>query len=444
MFRCLLYALGMHLPDRPVTPPLDVGTVESIVHTFIAPAANIAAELSEALRPLVAHSSLTILAVDDVRQPRKHAGDAAVLSHLSFGETETIRERLAPGEGGRFDASIGGSQRPVFAVLAETNAVLILTDPGDAQSDEFVRWLWQVLAKRIEQNAQEASPNYLRESRTAAGVRAEAVTELADRYTTTLESLLAILRSPNLEDSGARQAAVQLATEAAVNLRTASDRVLTFSEEPVTKAFERLKSDLSPLLHYRSIDVQFVEPPVDGRALPSEVAYGARAVVRGAILALLNQANIRRVRVQWDCDGKNLLIGVRDDGPGDLSAESIELQPVQQRVQALKGALTIASTRGWGSDMSVVLPLDPPTFANDQSRLSALSTREIEVLERVVSGKRNKSIATELGISENTVKFHLSKIYRRLGVQSRTELSAVVLNHGAPSSPASLGNRVQS
>ena len=101
-----------------------------------------------------------------------------------------------------------------------------------------------------------------------------------------------------------------------MHLRTASDRVRTFTEEPVTTAFERLRDDLRPLVRYRDIDVQFVEPPVDGRALPSEIAHGARAVVRGSILALVDRHDVSRVRVQWDCDGTNLLINVRDDGPG--------------------------------------------------------------------------------------------------------------------------------
>ena len=123
-----------------------------------------------------------------------------------------------------------------------------------------------------------------RRSRGAAANRAQAVNDLADRHTTTLESLIGVLRSTNLDDRGARQTATILATEAVVHLRTATDQILTFTEEPVTSAFERLRDDLRPLVTYRDVDVQFVEPPVDGRALPSEIAHGARAVVRDAIL----------------------------------------------------------------------------------------------------------------------------------------------------------------
>lgn len=50
---------------------------------------------------------------------------------------------------------------------------------------------------------------------------------------------------------------------------------------------------------------------------------------------------------------------------------------------------------------------------------SLLTDREIEVLEGVASGERNKEIAYRLGITERTVKAHLTHIYQKLGVDSR-------------------------
>ena len=257
----------------------------------------------------------------------------------------------------------------------------------------------------------------------------EALTELADEYSTTLESVLAVLRSSTLDDRSARHTATQIAAEGMVHLRTASDRVRTFTEEPVTTAFERLRDDLRPLVRYRDIDVQFVEPPVNGRALPSEIAHGARAVVRGSILALVDRHDVSRVRVQWDCDGTNLLINVRDDGPGDLSEESVQLRLVRQRVLALNGRLAFEATPGWGTEMSVVMPLDPPPALSAAPPAWDLGPREIEVLELLIAGQRNREIAASLGISENTVKFHVAKIFRKLGVASRAEATAFVLAH---------------
>ena len=50
-----------------------------------------------------------------------------------------------------------------------------------------------------------------------------------------------------------------------------------------------------------------------------------------------------------------------------------------------------------------------------------LTEREMEVLQRIAQGLANKQIATALGISEHTVKFHLSSIYAKLGATNRTE-----------------------
>jgi DNA-binding NarL/FixJ family response regulator len=51
----------------------------------------------------------------------------------------------------------------------------------------------------------------------------------------------------------------------------------------------------------------------------------------------------------------------------------------------------------------------------------ALSERQVDVLRKAVQGKANKVIARELGISEGTVKAHLSAAFRALGVHNRTE-----------------------
>jgi DNA-binding NarL/FixJ family response regulator len=55
--------------------------------------------------------------------------------------------------------------------------------------------------------------------------------------------------------------------------------------------------------------------------------------------------------------------------------------------------------------------------------LPALTRRELEVLRLVAEGAPNSRIAAQLWITEQTVKFHLSKVYRKLGVSNRTEAS---------------------
>jgi DNA-binding CsgD family transcriptional regulator len=53
-----------------------------------------------------------------------------------------------------------------------------------------------------------------------------------------------------------------------------------------------------------------------------------------------------------------------------------------------------------------------------------LSETERQIVELVVAGRRNREVAAELSLSPNTVAWNLSRIYRKLGVASRTELAA--------------------
>ena len=199
--------------------------------------------------------------------------------------------------------------------------------------------------------------------------------------------------------------------------------------EPVVGAFTRLRNDLRPLVRFGNLDVQLVEPPATGRALPGEVAHAARAIVRNAVLALVDQGDARRVRIQWDCDGLNLLISIRDDGRGDLSSHDDALRPIAERVAALDGMLSVASTPGWGSSLEVTLPLDPRPGPNLLTNSGPLTNREREVLSLVASGARNRTIAEQLGISDNTVKFHVSNLLRKAGASTRAELAALVAFH---------------
>jgi DNA-binding NarL/FixJ family response regulator len=59
-----------------------------------------------------------------------------------------------------------------------------------------------------------------------------------------------------------------------------------------------------------------------------------------------------------------------------------------------------------------------------------LSRREREVLALVAAGKTNRAIAAQLFISEKTVARHVSNIFTKLGLSSRTEATAYAYKHG--------------
>ena len=59
-------------------------------------------------------------------------------------------------------------------------------------------------------------------------------------------------------------------------------------------------------------------------------------------------------------------------------------------------------------------------------RGSELTSREIEIVSAIKTGRSNKEIALQMSISEETVKRHLSNIYAKLGISSRLELALLV------------------
>ncbi len=119
------------------------------------------------------------------------------------------------------------------------------------------------------------------------------------------------------------------------------------------------------------------------------------------------------------------------DNPGDgqalqqLNLPAWGLLPLDASEEALDAALTALSEGLWVGSPALMRDLlrrsstievaDPTPLADP------LTGREIEVLQRMAQGLANKQVALELGISEHTVKFHLSSLYAKLGVTSRTE-----------------------
>jgi DNA-binding NarL/FixJ family response regulator len=69
----------------------------------------------------------------------------------------------------------------------------------------------------------------------------------------------------------------------------------------------------------------------------------------------------------------------------------------------------------------------PPASAPEAT---SLTRRELEILRLVAEGNTNAKIARSLWVTEQTVKFHLSNIYRKLDVANRTEASRWAQLHG--------------
>ena len=68
--------------------------------------------------------------------------------------------------------------------------------------------------------------------------------------------------------------------------------------------------------------------------------------------------------------------------------------------------------------------------ADDQDILETLTSREIQVLELLAEGRSNKAIGQQLGISDQTVKFHVAAIAGKLGAVNRTDAVRRAIRRG--------------
>jgi DNA-binding NarL/FixJ family response regulator len=79
--------------------------------------------------------------------------------------------------------------------------------------------------------------------------------------------------------------------------------------------------------------------------------------------------------------------------------------------------------------------LPAPGEAVTAAVASGLTDRELEILKALARGLSNQQIAKEFWVTEQTVKFHLSNIYRKLQVANRTEAARYAYEHGLADSP---------
>lgn len=96
---------------------------------------------------------------------------------------------------------------------------------------------------------------------------------------------------------------------------------------------------------------------------------------------------------------------------------------------------TADEARQSGVDADALLtPLSPPTPAPRNGPRETfeepLTGRELEVLELLAEGLPNKAIAGRLGISDQTVKFHVAAVIGKLGAANRTEAVRLAVRRG--------------
>ena len=81
------------------------------------------------------------------------------------------------------------------------------------------------------------------------------------------------------------------------------------------------------------------------------------------------------------------------------------------------------------------------TERSSPDQLQHLTSRQLQIASLASQGLSNKEVGRRLKLSDGTVKLHLHRIYGRLGLRNRTELSIVVLSSGDRASASDRGDR---
>ena len=91
--------------------------------------------------------------------------------------------------------------------------------------------------------------------------------------------------------------------------------------------------------------------------------------------------------------------------------------------------LDIPSALRQAYEETVYHPFGEPS-PEDALRAAGLTEREMTMLKALARGLSNKAISQELWVTEQTVKFHLGNVYRKLGVPNRLAAATIAHSHG--------------
>ena len=102
---------------------------------------------------------------------------------------------------------------------------------------------------------------------------------------------------------------------------------------------------------------------------------------------------------------------------------------LSERLEVVGEAETLSEARRV-LDVEAYVVAAAPSRADDAPPIEPFTARELEVLAALADGLSNKAIAARLGISDETVKFHLSAIFGKLGASNRTDAVRQALRRG--------------
>jgi DNA-binding NarL/FixJ family response regulator len=158
-------------------------------------------------------------------------------------------------------------------------------------------------------------------------------------------------------------------------------------------------------------------------------------------LALLFEAEAEAETVNEERDAPAIVL-LTDEYQSALTDEAARAGVRAALPRASTGDEIIAAVEAAAAGLFVLRPESMNSFLNNPrpsessepavsaSKVDALTEREIEILRMLAEGLGNKSIAHRLGISEHTVKFHVSSVLAKLSASSRTEAVTIGIRQG--------------
>jgi signal transduction histidine kinase/DNA-binding CsgD family transcriptional regulator len=348
----------------------------------------------------------------------------------------------APAEGEWWAGSSGdvAHRMVVAAGGAASSSVTIVVVPTDqdAVRASIVEPALQVLARVL--GARVGSPAttdtaQLSLAHAVAAERDRVAHELTDQFAQHLHTILNHLRDDHVGDPRARaHSATSVASRALVELR---ERRRTFGHaRRADEAFAVLARELGDLAGAAGIQLERTLAGREGQTVATSVLDAACWITRAALLNVVEHASARRARIVWSLEDDVLAVSIDDDGCGfDTERTALAgLDAMRRRAEVLGGALELASAPGWGTRLRARLRLRVESAMQADESASALigtlRERELEVLRLMAVGHRNRDIATELVVSQHTVKFHVANIFEKLGVRTRAEAAAVAFAAG--------------
>ncbi len=139
---------------------------------------------------------------------------------------------------------------------------------------------------------------------------------------------------------------------------------------------------------------------------------------------------IEQIRTTWP-DVRVVVLSACEDRPSiDAALNAGASAFVVKSVNATDIAAVVRQAASGSVFHATSTPAPKSDDHDDESMLPELTEREHAILEAVATGKTTAVISRELWVSEHTVKFHLTNIYRKLGVGNRAGAVRYALQNG--------------